>query len=304
MEDVRRSGSTYVPRTQKFNHMLDTAYDEILVRKAKDKGRRYSPGNHQLYESFRPVEFLSSNSKSSTLGTPSASDEEDEEAIQRRLTLERLHAEERGRANKLLLQNHDKSGEESDSEVITERTLGDGGEDKKTPTKEVRPEPKIDAFLDEIEGETLGQMLQYLSSELESSDDSEAVRKRRSKQIDHVFTEITKVTQSAVDRYVDGILLNTIYKKAGQEAGRDLEEKMEKNKLRRSSTSDLEQPLEAEKGHQSLRIKKRLKELQKKHLLAAHEALWGVLGEMKARGEVEDFRLIPVCNLNFKTSFF
>ena len=74
--------------------------------------------------------------------------------------------------------------------------------------------------LDEIEGETLGQMLEYLSSELDSSEDSEVVRKRRSQQIDHVFCEITKVTQSAVDRYVDGILLNTIYKKAGVEAGK------------------------------------------------------------------------------------
>jgi len=72
-----------------------------------------------------------------------------------------------------------------------------------------------------------------------SCNHSEVVRKRRSKQIDHVFGEITKVTQSAVDRYVDGILLNTIYKKAGQEAGKDLEEKLRKVKLRRSSTSDL-----------------------------------------------------------------
>ena len=123
-----------------------------------------------------------------------------------------------------------------------------------------------------------------------SCNHSEVVRKRRSKQIDHVFGEITKVTQSAVDRYVDGILLNTIYKKAGQEAGKDLEEKLRKVKLRRSSTSDLDQQslcFDAEKG-QSLKIKKRIKEFQKKHLLAAHEALWGVLGEMKAKGEVRN----------------
>ena len=68
----------------------------------------------------------------------------------------------------------------------------------------------------------------------------------------------------------------------------DLDEKLKKVKLRRASTSDLDQQsiyLEAEKG-QSLKIKKRIKEFQKKHLLAAHEALWGVLGEMKAKGEV------------------
>ena len=73
----------------------------------------------------------------------------------------------------------------------------------------------------------------------------------------------------------------------------DLDEKLKKVKLRRASTSDLDQQsicLEAEKG-QSLKIKKRIKEFQKKHLLAAHEALWGVLGEMKAKGEVHNFLL-------------
>ena len=38
------------------------------------------------------------------------------------------------------------------------------------------PEAKVDAFLDEIEGETLGQMLEYLSSELDSSEDSEGLQ--------------------------------------------------------------------------------------------------------------------------------
>lgn len=258
--------------------MLDTAYDEITMKKVQNKKGGRFPSQGHLYESFRPVEFLSPKQL-----TPSASDTEDEETAQRRKTLERLHAEERGRANKLLLQKYDKD-QESDSDLnTTERSEGDGGEDK----PKVVPEAKIDAFLDEIEGETLGQMLQYLSSELDSSDaDSEVVRKRRSQQIDHVFSEITKVTQSAVDRYVDGILLNTIYKKAGQEAGKDLQEKLEKVNLRRASTSDLEQgPVEPEKA-QSLKIKRRIKEFQKKHLLAAHEALWGVLGEMKSKGEV------------------
>lgn len=82
-------------------------------------------------------------------------------------------------------------------------------------------------------------------------------------------------------------MLNTIYKKAGEGAESELEEKLAKVKLRRSSTSDLEQVnVEAEKS-QSLKIKKRIKEFQKKHLLAAHEALWGVLGEMKSKGEVK-----------------
>ena len=83
----------------------------------------------------------------------------------------------------------------------------------------------------------------------------------------------------------------------------DLDEKLKKVKLRRASTSDLDQQsiyLEAEKG-QSLKIKKRIKEFQKKHLLAAHEALWGVLGEMKAKGEVRIFFIINFyLNLSIK----
>ena len=114
---------------------------------------------------------------------------------------------------------------------------------------------------------------------------------------DHVFTEITKVTQTAVDRYVDGILLNTIYKKAGQEADKELDDKMA-NEIRRSSDSDLKSAGGGKSSPEidisgsskmSLEIRKRIKEFQKKHLLAAHDALWGVLGDMKARGEVRFF---------------
>ena len=120
MEDVRKSHTGYVPRQQQFNHMLDTAYDEILVKKAKSRrGQSTSSGNH-LYESFRPVEYLSAKSSIMSGTSPSMSEDEDEEAVQRRLTLERLHAEERGRANRLLLQSHEKSGSgtgDTDSEI-------------------------------------------------------------------------------------------------------------------------------------------------------------------------------------------
>ena len=113
------------------------------------------------------------------------------------------------------------------------------------------------------------------------------------------------MTQAAVDRYVDGILLNTIYKKAGQKADVVMQEKV--RKLRRSSTSDLGENLYSsmenlmDKGGtgsgnttDNLKIKRRIKDFQKKHLLAAHEALWGVLGEMKERGEVSNLQLVEI----------
>ena len=202
--------------------------------------------------------------------------------------MERLHAEERGRANQLILQKID---------IPDEDTVPDSAPISRNESTGEPSEAKVEAFLDEIEGETLGQMLSYLSSELESTDDPEQAEqsadrnKRRTEQIDHVFAEITKVTQAAVDRYVDGILLNTIYKKAGQKAGVAMEEKV--RKLRRSSTSDLGENLYTssmdtimERDTDNLKIKRRIKDFQKKHLLAAHEALWGVLGEMKEKGEV------------------
>ena len=139
-----------------------------------------------------------------------------------------------------------------------------------------------------------------------NQDNSDRI-KRRTEQIDHVFAEITKVTQAAVDRYVDGILLNTIYKKAGQKADVVMQEKV--RKLRRSSTSDLGENLYSsmenlmDKGGtgsgnstDNLKIKRRIKDFQKKHLLAAHEALWGVLGEMKERGEVSNLQFILQLN--------
>ena len=73
------------------------------------------------------------------------------------------------------------------------------GHTNKGEDGQIQPEAKVDAFLDEIEGETLGQMLEYLSSELDSSEDSEVVRKRRSQQIDHVFCEITKAPYIYLD---------------------------------------------------------------------------------------------------------
>ena len=98
-------------------------------------------------------------------------------------------------------------------------------------------EAQIEAFLDQIEGETLGEMMNYLSSELEStsfghfeaaaaalesttsgadgnaSTDNEhknnsvdapltpAPSKREKDEEDKIYNEITKLTRSTVDRY-------------------------------------------------------------------------------------------------------
>merc|ERR550532_825692 len=80
--------------------------------------------------------------------------------------MERLHAEERGRANQLILQKIEVPEEEAEPDSIPEYSAR--SESAGNPS-----EAKVEAFLDEIEGETLGQMLSYLSSELESSEDQQ-----------------------------------------------------------------------------------------------------------------------------------
>lgn len=314
VDDVRQRPykDCYVPRNQRFTHLLDTAYDDILAKKAADRDREVSMGTHQLFESFRPMDLLSPRrqmgSSSIGTGTPASviSDEEEVEIMQRRATLERLHAEERGRGNQLILPKYKTDDDESGGSVDAYVQVPSVPVPEH-PEKEAR-EAKVEAFLDEIEGETLGQMLNYLSSELETSEDTQAtdaeLSKRRSEQIDHVFAEITNVTQSAVDRYVDGILLNTIYRHAGQKAQfkvQDQETQTRLKLLRRSSTSDIEQGVSVDftSSSRSLGVKKRIKEFQKRHLLAAHEALWGVLGEMKAKGEVDILYLKIAFESNF-----
>ena len=100
-------------------------------------------------------------------------------------------------------------------------------------------EAQIEAFLDQIEGETLGEMMNYLSSELESTtfghheaaaaalesttsggdggnasadNEKKAINtngdvivipsKREKDDEEKIYNEITKLTRSTVDRYV------------------------------------------------------------------------------------------------------
>ena len=88
-------------------------------------------------------------------------------------------------------------------------------------------EDNINSFLDRLEGETLGRMLDYLSSELTHSAvspqardmvEAEGGEERRGKEQDHIFGEIVKVTQSCVDQYLDSILLKTIYTTAHEDS--------------------------------------------------------------------------------------
>lgn len=127
-------------------------------------------------------------------------------------------------------------------------------------------------------------MLNYLSSELESSTEDEISKEN----VDHIFEEITRVTQSTVDRYLDTVLLDTLYRHAGKSATKETERSDPDGERRCSSASGTDdanpKPIRRQSG---LRIKQRIKDFQRQHLLAAGEALYAVLAELKSRGEVK-----------------
>ena len=167
--------------------------------------------------------------------------------------------------------------------------------------KNVDIEPRVDAVMDEIDGETLGQMLSYLSAELESSTDersSDADAAVSTQNVDHIFEEITRVTQSTVDRYLDTILLDTLYRHAGKSAVKETERSDPDGERRCSSASGTDE-LDPKPTRQSsgLKIRQRIKDFQRQHLLAAGEALYAVLAELKARGEVKRLNTTEVAYL-------
>ena len=165
-------------------------------------------------------------------------------------------------------------------------------------------EDYINSFLDRLEGETLGRMLDYLSSELEQSatqvrardmlhpaeaGDTADTETQRQEEQEHIFAEIVKVTQSTVDRYLDTILLETVYTAAHEDTLQELGAEPGAGQLqaRRASTGEGGAGAGAGAGvKERAAVKQRMKATQKKYLSAAHDQIWGMLDQFKQRGEV------------------
>ena len=180
-------------------------------------------------------------------------------------------------------------------------------------------EDYINSFLDRLEGETLGRMLDYLSSELEQSatqvrardmlhpaeaGDTADTETQRQEEQEHIFAEIVKVTQSTVDRYLDTILLETVYTAAHEDTLQELGAEPGAGQLqaRRASTGEGGAEREARAGagaggKERAAVKQRMKATQKKYLSAAHDQIWGMLDQFKQRGEVI---ITPSFQLNIK----
>lgn len=105
-----------------------------------------------------------------------------------------------------------------------------------------------------------------------------------------------QVTQSTVDKYVDDILLQTIYSSAHEdtlaEMGLDPEQVQEDSKeARRASTGECstagEGGVKEPRSKEAKMVRQRMKATQKKYLAAAHDQIWGMLDQFKHKaGEV------------------
>ena len=88
-----------------------------------------------------------------------------------------------------------------------------------------RRDAQIEAFLDQIEGETLGEMMNYLSAELQNSNAREHHQYHEEEE-DKIYDEMTKLTRSTVDRYLDKIILDILYKSAQAVAEKETEHQL------------------------------------------------------------------------------
>ena len=112
------------------------------------------------------------------------------------------------------------------------------------------------------------------------------------------------MTQSTVDKYLDDILLNTVYTVAHEdtlmemgvdpdtvldtgekEKMRGFQETVEKRRASTGAQGD-RQGAQGRGGKERSAVKQRMKATQKKYLSAAHDQIWGMLDTFKQRGEV------------------
>lgn len=190
---------------------------------------------------------------------------------------------------------------------------------------------QIEAFLDQIEGETLGEMMRHLSIELESSSSSSIGSNASTSNRDparrsgyQICDDISKLSRSAVDRYLDKVIFGILYRSAaavakaeaeeedvGQNQGqeppsgyirRGLSQLTMKDLLAEDIIEEVDDSCPAE-GHAqdttdtppdetpenqltSRKIQKEIKDLQKNQLMAVHDALLQVLQDFSTKEEV------------------
>ena len=111
-----------------------------------------------------------------------------------------------------------------------------------------------------------------------------------------------KVTQNTVDKYLDDILLETVYTVAHEdtlhemglrpaEVTVEVEPPAEgEATVRRASASESQPEKEVRNRKERSAVKQKMKATQRKYLSAAHDQIWGMLDQFKQRGEVRDVK--------------
>ena len=107
-----------------------------------------------------------------------------------------------------------------------------------------------------------------------------------------------QVTQNTVDKYLDDILLETVYTVAHEdtlhemglspaEVGVEAEAGGEDEGTgRRASASETGPEKDVRNRAERSAVKQKMKATQRKYLSAAHDQIWGMLDQFKQRGEV------------------
>ena len=118
-----------------------------------------------------------------------------------------------------------------------------------------------------------------------------------------------KVTQNTVDKYLDDILLETVYTVAHEdtlhemgispaEVGVEAEAGAEDEGTgRRASASETQPEKDVRNRKERSAVRQKMKATQRKYLSAAHDQIWGMLDQFKQRGEV--WLLFNISNLSY-----
>ena len=177
------------------------------------------------------------------------------------------------------------------SDNLEEPTFGDLGTTSTNEEEEEDPEEDIDSFLEALEGESVGQMMDYLTSEIETEMSESSVESRDSR-LDVLYKEVGDVTQNVLDKYIDTMVIKVLFKvayKCSKNEAKNIRIKKLREKSR--STSDIEKSSSSSSSSSdeddvSGDIRRKLKNVQKKYLLGAHSKFWEIISELKEKEKV------------------
>ena len=108
-----------------------------------------------------------------------------------------------------------------------------------------------------------------------------------------------QVTQNTVDKYLDDILLETVYSVAHEDTLQEMGlspaavtvqveagPEDEGGTGRRASAGEPQPEKDVRNRAERNAVKQKMKATQRKYLSAAHDQIWGMLDQFKQRGEV------------------